>query len=239
MASELIGLFDTALDFDVDTIRNIRTLRRPQDLFDDLSDNRDDWAYGQHLEMETNVPHSGPVATHRPFDYQEAIAYVFEPAHWQASRFSDGRFAVWYGALDLETSIHETVYHWIRFLRASGFDRHSEEVTGERRVYLVQCTAILLDVRGKVESHPELRHPHDCRFTQAVGCRLHHEGHPGLIYQSARCEGDCLAVFQRAVLSHPRSHEYLIYRLSPGASAVSVDSDSSRKKIGLTALGLA
>ena len=69
----------------------------------------------------------------RPFDYGAVITYPFVPQNWHATRYSDGmRYGVWYGALELETTVRETVYHWHRFLTDSfPLDR---EIVGERRV---------------------------------------------------------------------------------------------------------
>ena len=40
----LSPLIDTAVDYHGDLVRNIKTIREGQDLFDDLSQDRTDWA---------------------------------------------------------------------------------------------------------------------------------------------------------------------------------------------------
>ena len=50
--------------------------------------------------------------------------------------------------------------------------------------------------------------------THAVGARIHREGHPGLLIQSARrAGGENAAVFNPGVLSNPRLECQLTYRL--------------------------
>jgi hypothetical protein len=110
---------------------------------------------------------------HRPFEdaqWFNAIGWPFK--HWQASRFSDGTFGVWYGCDTVETSVYETAYHWF-----SGF------LT-------------------------------DYGVAQSVGARLHREGHPGLVTASVRrATGEIYAVLNPNVLSNPRQHSQLSYRL--------------------------
>ncbi len=215
-------LFSVALDFDDDAYRNIRSAREPQDLLDDLSDDPAARAFGQAAAIRTQVPKGTDPVINRPFEYAQAIAHVFGRPPWAATRFSDGGHPAWYGALELETTIWETVHHWHRFLTDSGFDRHDQPVIGERRVFKVRCTAILLDLRGHVAEYPGLVDPHDYRFAQEVGARVAAGGPPGLLTHSARCNGDNLVVFRPDVLSRPRGHCFLEYELAPGTPFVRV-----------------
>jgi hypothetical protein len=78
----------------------------------------------------------------------------------------------------------------------------------------VGCAAALLDFRPLTADWPDLLHPLDYSFPQSVGARIHREGHPGLVVQSVRRpEGENFAVFNPAVLSSPRHHLQLTYRL--------------------------
>jgi RES domain len=57
-------------------------------------------------------------------------------------------------------------------------------------------------------------HKTDYSTTQSVGARLHHEGHPGLITVSVRhAAGQNHVVLNHKVLSNPRYHSQLTYRL--------------------------
>lgn len=204
-------------DVHADVARNIVSIRASQDLFDDLTDKPEEWALAQQVEDEVKPPsyQSRTPVIHRPFEdahWFNAIAWPFK--HWQASRFSDGSFGVWYGCDSVETSVYETAYHWFNgLLRDAGFEH--EQVVGERRIYQVACDAALVDLRPALALHPDLAHTRDYAPAQAVGARLHHEGHPGLVTASVRRPaGHNYVVLNPNVLSNPRHHLYLTYRLA-------------------------
>ncbi len=219
------SLFDgiTITDFHDDAHRNIVSLRESEDLFDDLTDSPEGWQSAINLEANTkphtNVSHQ-PIID-RPFEeaaYNEAIDYPFE--NWSNTRYSDGSFGVWHGADSLETGIHETVYHWrYGFLQDAGWENH-EGVVIERKVYRVRCDAALLNFIPKLEAFPSLVDPKGYSFSHQVGRRIHHDGHPGLISRSARCEGDVYAIFNSQVLSNPRQICFLTYRIESGAVVI-------------------
>jgi hypothetical protein len=196
-------------------IRNIVSLRCSEELFDDLSDDPEDWAIAQQAELNAKPPtYTSPVPIiRRPFEesaWMEAIEFPFR--QFTASRYSDGSYGVWYGADTAETSVYETVYHWRYGLLAdAGFDglvrtgKH-ESITSERKIYRVHCHAALLDLRPRVDRYPELIDPENYGFTQNIGARIHAEGHPGLTTRSARCTG-YLCSFQSLCTvqtSHPK-----------------------------------
>ncbi len=222
-------------DIDRDLLRNIVSQRVPEDLFDDLSDKPAHTRLALEVERQVRPAayRSATPVIDRPFEeatWAAAIGWPFR--HWQTSRYSDGSFGVWYGADTLETSVRESAHHWVRgFLADAGFDR--EAVVGEREVYAVACRAALLDLRPAVQAAPSLLHPVDYSLSRAVGRRLRHEGHPGLLAPSVRHPpGQTYAVFNPAVLSNPRSHIVLTYRFDgtrlavekrPGRRWLSVD----------------
>jgi hypothetical protein len=210
-------------DVHQDVTRNIVSLRQSQDLFDDLTDDPAEWLLAQKVEDDVKPPlyRSRTPIIHRPFEHAEwfnAITWPFK--HWQASRFSDGSYGVWYGSDTVETTVYESAYHWYRWLLSdAGFDR--EVVIAERKVYSVACGAALLDFRQATADYPDLLHPSDYAFPQMVGARIHREGHPGLLIQSVRRpEGGNVAVFNPSVLSNPRLNCQLTYHLEGGRIAV-------------------
>ncbi len=196
-----------------DMYRNIVSLRITEHLFDDLSDEEADWQTAIELELRTKPATyiSATPIIHRPFEeaaWNEAIGFPFRT--WSRSRYSDGSFGVWYGSDTLATTIYETVYHWRNHLLAdAGFTDSGIKV--ERRVHLVRCDAALVDLRNLVKQHPKLVDGFDYTLTHQVGGRLHREGHPGLVTESARCKGNVFAVMNPAVLSNPRPTCYLTY----------------------------
>jgi hypothetical protein len=203
-------------DVHQDVARNIVSLRESQDLFDDLTEDPAEWLLAQKVEGEVKPPpyRSRTPLIDRPFEdaqWFNAIAWPFK--HWQASRFSDGTYGVWYGSDSVETTVYESVYHWYKGLLCdAGFDR--QEVIAERKVYWVACGAALLDLRAASNEYPDLLHPSDYSFCQSVGARIHREGHPGLLTPSVRrSAGENVVVFNPGVLSNPRLNGQLTYRL--------------------------
>lgn len=199
-----------------DLARNIVSLRQSQDLFDDLASDPAEWEIAQEVEEAVKPPtyRSHMPVIHRPFEdaqWFNAIGWPFR--NWQASRFSDGSYGVWYGSDSIETTVYETAYHWFRgLLTDAGFDR--EPVVAERKVYEVACEAALLDFRQATSEYPDLLHPSDYSFPQMVGARIHREGHPGILIQSVRRpKGENAAIFNPAVLADPRMKCQLTYRL--------------------------
>lgn len=222
-------------DIHKDVARNIVSLLQSQDLFDDLTADPAEWLLAQKVEDEIKPPpyRSRTPIIDRPFEDAEwfnAITWPFK--HWQASRFSDGTYGVWYGSDSVETTVYESTYHWYRgLLSDAGFERMA--VVAERKVYSVACNAALLDFRKAADEHPDLLHPSDYAFCQSVGARIHREGHPGLLTQSVRGPaGENVAIFNADVLSNPRHKCQLTYRLEddqivvekqPGVAWVKLD----------------
>src|SRR5688572_8436032 len=147
------------------------------------------------------MPSPAPLIT-RPFDYGTVITYPFVPHNWQVTRYSDGlEYGVWYGALELETTVHETLYHWHRFVHDS-FPELDREIVGERRVFNVRCEAILIDLRTAKD--PRLVNPGDYRFTQQLGRHLWRRAQSGLLAPSARTRGTTAAILRPQALSDVR-----------------------------------
>ena len=206
----------TLEDVHRDVIRNIVSLRESQDLFNDLTDSPEEWLLAQQVEEEVKPqPYRSPTPViHRPFEDAEwfnAITWPFK--NWQASRFSDGSFGVWYGCNSVEATVYESVYHWYRWLLTdAGFEK--EQVVGERKLYSVACAAALLDFRQVIHEYPDLMHKTDYTYSQSVGARIHREGHPGLLTSSVRYQGgESYVILNPSVLSNPRHNSKLTYRL--------------------------
>lgn len=207
-------------DYRGDLVRNIKGIRVSQDLFDDLAregeEGEADRAVAIAAETATRIPSPAPLIT-RPFDYGTVITYPFAPHNWQATRYSDGlEYGVWYGALDLETTVYETLYHWHRFVTDSfSMDR---EIVGERRVFRVRCEAILIDLRGADE--PRLVDRRDYAFTRQLGRYLWQRAQSGLLAPAARAAGTLAAILRAEVLSDVRDLCFLTYRLGGKTATV-------------------
>jgi hypothetical protein len=215
------GLVREVVDYRGDLVRNIKGIRVSQDLFDDLArpgkEQRADLDVAIAAESATRIPSPAPLIT-RPFDYGTVITYPFAPHNWHATRYSDGlEYGVWYGALEIETTVHETLYHWHRFIRDS-FPDLDREVVGERRVFQVRCEAILIDLRAVAE--PRLVDRNDYSFTHQLGRHLWQRAQSGLLAPSARGPGNCAAIFRPDVLSEVRDVCFLTYRLRNNTATV-------------------
>lgn len=62
---------------------------------------------------------------------------------------------------------------------------------------------------------PELLHPSDYSFSNAVGKYMRDQNQNGLLVKSARCSGINAAIFTEKVLSNVRDHFFLSYIFSP------------------------
>lgn len=207
------SLFDRTRDFDGDAYRNIVSLRESEDLFSDLSDG-DGYlsavATAAEMKVKSGIP-SGFLQ--RGFHYTTSITYPFEHEPYLRTRYGNGSFGVWYGALALDTTIHETAFHMVK--EEAGIEGNHGPIIRERAVYLVRCRALLIDLIGKGKAFPGLV-ANDYGLTQQIGERLHKEGHPGLLAPSARHEGGInLVALTPNVLSNPRSFCYLTYSCDP------------------------
>ncbi len=215
------ALFDKTRDFDGDACRNIVSLRESKDLFSDLSDG-DEQLSAIAAAAEMKVKSAIPLGVlQRGFHYNTSITYPFEQEPYLRTRYGNGSFGVWYGALALDTTIFETAFHMVK--EEAGIEGNIGPVFRERAVYLVRCRALLIDLSRKGKAFPGLV-ADDYGFTQQIGERLHQEGHPGLLAPSARHAGGTnLVALTPAVLSNPRSFCYLTYTCDPVQRVVTVE----------------
>ena len=222
------GLIKKVLDFNGDAFRNIPSILISEDLLDDLSPDHRDRAIGEAIVSEQKEQYDFDIPIiMRPFAYGAALSDT--PHGRFPTRFGDGkRFSVWYGSLDLLTSIYETAYHFKKRL-TDMLTEIDKEVASERRVFLVHVASILVDLRGKHRSFPQLLDSKDYSFTHAVGTYLYDKGQSGLLVESARYhDGVNIAAFKPDILSNPRHHSYMIFRWKPGDSAVRIEKTRGR-----------
>lgn len=224
-------LLNSNRDFDGVIKRNIVSLRRSEDLFDDLTDG-DATLTRLAQSLEANVKQLIPTGIiARSFHYTTAVEYPFVREPYLMSRYGNGSHPVWYGALDLETTIHETCYHMVREERR--IEGHHETIYRERAVYDVDGRAILIDLVGKEQHYPALIEE-SYHFTQPLGQRMYDEGHPGLIAPSARHRGgENAIIFRQNMLTNPRVTCYLNYLYSATDNTVIVERTSGETLITL------
>ncbi len=223
-------LFLANRSINIDTYRNIVSLRESANLFDELSDDPFDQAVGIKAELETkkDIHPSTPAPIYKGFAYNAAIAHPFLTKPFLDTRFGDGSYGVWYGSMKLITTIYETCYHIYRAIVS--VEDHPNIVKQERAVYTVHCDGILIDFAGKVGDHSELV-SNDYGFCHLIGQKLQKEGHPGIRYASARTEGLNLAVFNPGILSNPRNNCFLTYLISTREKMIRVEREVAKELV--------
>ncbi len=218
-------------DFHGDLVRNIQTIRVSQDLFDDLSDDPADRAVAAAADAAGRIASPAPLIT-RPFDYGSVITWPFVRFNGHATRFSDGlAYGVWYGSLELETTVYETVHHRQRFLQ-DAFPAADRVIANERRVFEVRCDAILIDLRGKERREKRLVDRASYAFTQPLGRYLRDQGTNGLLVRSARDVrpkgGVNAALFRAQPLANVRDLCHLTYLMNPAKDSARVERTPGR-----------
>lgn len=216
-------------DYSADLFRNIKTARVSIDCYDDLGEGGYDTQVAVDSEMAGHEATHAAVIT-RPFDYGTVISYSFDASHWQESRFSDGKsFGTWYGSIEMETTIFETAFHWRRFVRDT-YGGEDVDITSDRRIVLVRCQGLLVNLVGKEDEFPALVDQSDYGFTQQVAGYLVQNRQSGLLVKSARYDGINAAIFNQDALSNPRDFCYLTYFWNPANG----DEISVERELGTT-----
>jgi hypothetical protein len=137
-----------------------------------------------------------------------AIMAAFTHLNPEGDRFTDGSYGVFYAGLTFDTAVAETRYHRANFLSAT--DEPAQEV--DMRVYAVDLTAQMHDIRGLRAELPALYHASNYGMAQQAARELRDAGSDGIVYQSVRDEGgECAAVFRPQLLTNCRQERHLSY----------------------------
>ncbi len=186
-----IGLFDAVADpGDLEAVFQIEAMTN-----DRLREEAGDLAL---VAPEDRI--SGPGTT--------PIMAAFTHLNPEGDRFTDGSYGVFYASLTIETAIAETRHHRVRFLQAT--DEPAQEL--DMRVYAVDLSTELHDIRSMRDSHPGYYHPSSYAMSQELGGRLRADGSNGIVYQSIRDDdGECVAVFRPRLLTNSRQERHLCY----------------------------
>ncbi len=212
-------LCSTIVHYNDDLFRNIKGIIESQNLFDDLMEDDADFDVAVAASEFDRIESSDPMIS-RPFEY--GIGYPFDAKNWQETRFSTGRdFGVWYGSESLETTFHETVFHWVRFILSS-YASENRTITADRRVVLVKCEGLLIKLLGKESDYPDLVNRKNYSFCQGLGEYLVDQGQSGLLVRSARHDGTNAAIFEKNRLSNVRDFCFLTYTMNPTSDRVQV-----------------
>lgn len=147
-------------------------------------------------ELRQYGPGSGPIMA--AFTHVNALG----------SRFSDGRFGVFYAARERATAVAETRHHHGRFLAAT----NEGALHLSMRLYHVAIDARLHDLRPAGSADAAVYDPDSYAASQALGVRLQSAGSSGVAYRSVRHErGQCVGLFSPRGASRCLHAAYLLY----------------------------
>ncbi len=117
----------------------------------------------------------------------------------EGSRFSAGKFGIYYAAKSLETAIKETVYHTQVFLN------YTKEPSGIHTKRVLQGKRILKplqDIRDK--KYQPLHHLDNLTASRSFGEEVKRNNGWGILYNSVRhLGGECIAVFRPRAIELP------------------------------------
>jgi hypothetical protein len=123
------------------------------------------------------------------------IMAAFTHVNTLGSRFSDGRYGMFYAARERATAIAETRHHHGRFLAAT----REGPMHLPMRLYHVAIDARLHDLRPAGAADAAVLDPDDYRAARAFGARLRAAGSDGVVYpsvrQTQRPRGQCVGLF--------------------------------------------
>ena len=189
----------------------------PIDLFDDVADPRD-WEALALAQARTNpriyeqigdlslVPHDRRLSGDGASWVMATFTHVSVD---RASRFSAGRYGVYYAGRVLETAFREHTFHMARFYAASGT---APGWVSQVRQLIGSVDSDLVDIRGG--GHVEILDADLASYpaAQAFARRMKDEGMNGIVYPSQRHDGgECFAAFYPDVVTPPRQGGHFRY----------------------------
>ena len=159
---------------------------------------RDELGQVERVAREDRIygPGSGPVMA------------AFTHLNVLGSRFSAGRYGVFYAARERATAVAETRHHHGRFLAATA----QPPTHLPMRLYSVVIDARLHDMRPADSVLAAVYDTEDYTAAQALGARLHAAGSAGVVYRSVRhARGQCVGLFKPRGASGCLHAAYLLY----------------------------
>ena len=136
------------------------------------------------------------------------IMAAFTHLNTLGSRFSAGRYGVFYAARERATAMAETRHHHGRFLAAT----RQGPLHLPMRLYTVAIEARLHDLRQPGSVDAAVYDPESYAVSQALGARLHAAGSAGVAYRSVRQpRGQCVGLFKPRGASGCVHAAYLLY----------------------------
>ena len=159
---------------------------------------RDELGHIERVPREQRLygPGSGPIMA------------AFTHLNTLGSRFSAGRYGVFYAARERTTAMAETRHHHGRFLAAT----RQGPLHLPMRLYTVAIEARLHDLRPPGSVEAAIYDPVRYDASQLLGARLHDAGSAGVVYRSVRQpRGQCVGLFKPRGASACVHAAYLLY----------------------------
>ena len=136
------------------------------------------------------------------------IMAAFTHVNVDGSRFSDGRWGVFYAARERATAIAETRYHHARFLAAT----QQGAMHLPMRLYHVAIDARLHDLRPHEAAFDAVHDADSYAASLALAGHLLAAGSTGVVYRSVRhAGGQCVGLFSPQGARHCVHAAYLLY----------------------------
>lgn len=189
----------------------------PIDLFERVSDDPRVWDALIELEQLTNPrlrdevgeislvpPERRVVGTNASW-----VMAAFTHINRRGSRFSNGKFGVYYAAEALDTAIAETVYHFGQFAADAGDPPRREDM----RVLVGSVDRTFEDIAALPEDvKAGLLDPLSYAQSQPYAVERHDAGSDGFVYPSVRhVGGECIAAFWPDTVGLPVQERHLQY----------------------------
>lgn len=201
------------------TVRIIRSIHPPIDLFEDIAD-PSDWEALASAEAKFNPRVRDSIGDLSKVPIARRVAgpgasWVMAPfVHCSAlrpGRFSDGSFGLYYAGDRTEVAIAETIHHHSRFMRATA---EAPGWTSQFRELIGSVDTDLDDVAGRAD----LLDPADYGPSQAFGAERRAAGSSGITWPSVRYPGGgCIASFWPDVVPIPAQGAHFAYHWNGSA----------------------
>lgn len=183
--------------------RNVYTVSPSQTLLDDLISDPKDFKVAVAWEEITGEIEKGH-QYYRPIEYGDKgnSLFVFENNNPGVTRFSDGTFGVWYGALEEETSFTETLFWLFREVQPDLPNSKNGIIRKHRRMFLARLDHVeTIDLVKLQSEYPNLTHPTDYSLCHELGMYAVDRGIGLYLAPSARKEeGIRTPVFQKEAI---------------------------------------
>ena len=184
-----VGLYDAIADpADLDVVFAIEALTNPRI--------RDEIGQLQLVAPQERVSGAGSTV----------VMAAFTHLNPEGSRFSDGRYGVYYAAQALDTAIAEVSHHRAVFLART----QEPAIDVDMRLITAHLDAPLHDLRALGKVGAALFDPDHYAAPQALGRRLREAGSWGVQFESVRHTGGlCVGVFRPKALRNAKSGTHI------------------------------